>query len=484
MPWRSDDLARRQPFMPLPNDLFYRVLGVNKNSCDKKLMGSVSMALGLSHIECNERWQFFVIGAFLLVNSLVLESNKVIATSGFVSHIGVQHIVWVWALDMSIIMITAAFYSLIVDRTNRVVLMKRLFVLFSLLYLLFYLLFQVETLAWLAYPLLTILNDQQWSLFGLLIWALASDTFSTAQAKRLFPLLATTVIVGSIVGNSTVATMAQLLHGHADRLLLLNALLMVGLALLLLGFQHWGKLDLCVRPATDTGSVTDILREGFAFVQDVPVFRYLALAIIPLGLGYNTVEYYLLYTLSTMDAVTLQMAYGLFKSLTAVSVLLIQALATTRLINHFELRRVFAFLPLVLLICLGGTLVLPAFAIFGVNYLTRITLQGIDEPARQMLKNLVPDERRGRVSAFLNGYLYPIGSILGCMQIGFISQFVQHGLLTATSGQWLYLMISIVCVAFALWAALQIHHHYATSLLNWRLDRRKRRSSIPNLDLL
>ena len=108
--------------------------------------------------------------AFLLVNSLVLESNEVIATSGFVSHLGIEHIVWVWALDMGVVMLTAALYSVIVDRTNRIVLTIRLFSLFSVLYLAFFLLFQVEGVAWLAYPLLTILNDQQWSLFGLLIW--------------------------------------------------------------------------------------------------------------------------------------------------------------------------------------------------------------------------------------------------------------------------------------------------------------------------
>lgn len=442
------------------------------------------MTFGLSHIEQHERWQFLVIGALLFINSLVLESNEVIATSGFVSHIGVQHIVWMWALDMSLVMVTAAFYSLVVDRTNRALLIKRLFFLFSILYLFFYLLFQVEQLAWLAYPLLTLLNDQQWSLFGLVIWALASDTFSTAQAKRLFPLLATSVIVGSIVGNSTVAMVAQLLDGQGDRLLLFNALLMAVLALCWMGFQSWGKLALSVRPSTDGGRATDILREGFAFVQEVPLFRYLALAMIPLGLGYNTIEYHLLSTLSTMEPAALQTTYGIFKSVTALSVLMIQAWVTTRLINIFELRRIFSLLPMVLLIGLGSTLLLPAFIIIGANYLTRVTLLGIDEPARQMLKNLVPDERRGRVSAFLNGYLYPFGSILGCLQIGLIVQLVHYGAITHLTGQWLYLLISAGCVAFALWAAYQIHQQYENSLLNWRLDRRKRRSSIPNLDLL
>ncbi|MEZ4869548.1 MAG: hypothetical protein R3C14_49950 [Caldilineaceae bacterium] len=442
------------------------------------------MIIGLPCIERGERWQFIAIVAFLFINSLVLESNEVIATSGFVSHVGVQHISWIWALDMLVVMLTAALYSLIVDRTNRVVLTMRLFGLFSLLYLGFYGLFQIENLAWLTYPLLTILNDQQWSLFGLLIWALASDTFSTAQSKRLFPLLAMSVIVGSIAGNSAVAGVSQLLQERGDWLLLFNAMLMGALALVVLWFQYRGKLIATVRAAGHTDHLLDILHEGFVFVQDVPMFRYLALAMIPAGLAYNTLEFHLLYTLSTMDAVMLQTTYGLFKSVTAVSLLLIQAFVTTRLLNHLGLRRIFVFLPIILLVGLSSALLLPAFAIFVANYLSRVTLQGIDEPARQTLKNLVPDERRGRVSAFLNGYLYPIGSILGCIQIGLIMQLVRHGTITATIGQWSYLTISILCMIFALWSALQICQHYDASLLNWRLDRRKRRSSIPNLDLL
>ena len=120
---------------------------------------------------------------------------------------------------------------------------------------------------------------------------------------------------------------------------------MSGLALTLAWFQWQGKFEISVRPALNDERLADILREGFAFVQEVPLFRYLAVAMIPLGLAYNTVEYHLLYTLSAMDAVTLQTTYGVFKSVTALSLLLIQALVTTRLVNHFGLRRVFSFLP-------------------------------------------------------------------------------------------------------------------------------------------
>lgn len=442
------------------------------------------MTIALPRIDQTERTRFAIIVAFLLINSLVLESNEVIATSGFVSHLGVEHIVWVWALDMGVVMLTAALYSMIVDRTNRVALAMRLFTLFSLLYLAFSLLFQVEGLAWLAYPLLTILNDQQWSLFGLLIWALASDIFSTAQSKRLFPLLAMAVIVGSIVGNGAVAIVSQFLQGRDDQLLIGNALLMAGLALGLFWFQRHGKFEAYVRPAVQEESVTTVLREGFVFVREVPIFRYLALAMIPLGLGFNTLEYYLLHTLSTMDIATLPTTYGSFKSMTAISLLLVQALVTTRLINHIGLQRVFVLLPIILLLGLGTMLLLPVLAIFGANYLVRVTLQGIDEPARQMVKNLAPDERRGRVGAFLNGYLYPIGAIVGCVQIGIVMELVRQSVISVSTGQWTNIMLSLCCVLFALWSTLQLHQQYDASLLNWRLDRRKRRSSIPNFDLL
>ena len=48
-------------------------------------------------------------------------------------------------------------------------------------------------------------------------------------------------------------------------------------------------------------------------------------------------------------------------------------------------------------------------------------LYWVDIPARKAFEGLVPDERRGRVSAFLDGMLYSLGAVLGAMLLGVAS---------------------------------------------------------------
>ena len=91
------------------------------------------MSAVLPRVRAAEALRFGLIVALLFFNSVILESNEVIATSGFISNIGAQHVIWVWATDMLIVMVTTALYSTVVDRTNRTKLTTIMFALFGCL---------------------------------------------------------------------------------------------------------------------------------------------------------------------------------------------------------------------------------------------------------------------------------------------------------------------------------------------------------------
>jgi hypothetical protein len=95
----------------------------------------------------------------------------------------------------------------------------------------------------------------------------------------------------------------------------------------------------------------------------------------------------------------------------------------------------------------------------------------------------VPDERRGRVSAFLDGYLYQFGSIVSCGMVLAILAAVRRDSLAPQAGRALYHILAIACAVMALWAITRFRFHYDTSMLNWRLRRRRRRSVLKDLDL-
>ena len=441
----------------------------------------------ISRVLPNERVRFVVLALLLFMNSLILESNEVVATSGFITHVGPEQILWLWAIDMLIVILASGTYSLFIDRTKRQELASYLFVGFSLAYVVLYLLFFFHAPDVLSYPLLTVVNDQQWLLFPLMIWALANDLFSVSEAKRLFPLLGIAAFAGGISGNALTAGVANALAGTSlggVQLLLFNASLLMAMAIILP--QVLRRTEFTVHQSRQNERVLDTLREGLAFVREVPSYRYLTLAMILLGVGLNVVEYQLAVTAahSYSQVAALATFLATLRAVRIVLMLLVQGMVAGWLLKRLEFRSIFAVMPIALLSGLLLALICPfLLGVAIADSMARITLQGVDEPSRRAFLGLVPDERRGRVSVFLEGYLYPAGSILSCGLIGIILFSVSQHLLSAQIGRALYFLVACACAGTALWAITRFRAHYDASMLNWRLRRRQRRSALADLDL-
>lgn len=430
----------------------------------------------LNRIMPEERGRFLLLAVLFFLNSMILESNEVVATSGFISSIGVSQIVLVWAIDMAIVIVTSGIYSLFVDRTRRGRLAVIVYFVFVVIYLGLFGLFTTEQGAF-GYGVLLVVNDQQWLLFPLLIWALANDMFSVAAAKRLFPLLGIAIFTGGIVGNGIAAGMAQI-AGTSYRLLLFNVVVLLGAGTLLM--LSMNRVNVSSRQARVGEKLFDSLREGIEFIREVPIFRYLTLAMILLGIGLNAIEFDFLYNVSVhfTTGSDIQTFYGTFKIAVAIGLLLVQGFVAVWLLNRAGFKHIFLTLPTAMLSALTLAFMFPS--IVGVvisNYIVRVTKVGLDEPSIKAFQGLVPDERRGRVSAFLDGYLYPVGSILSCVLIGSTMIAVGNGAITMENARNLYMGVAIAAAAVALLSASRIASFYDASMLNWRLKRRKRDSA-------
>jgi MFS family permease len=297
-------------------------------------------------------------------------------------------------------------------------------------------------------------------------------------------LLAVISIVGGMTGNFVAAGLALANLAGPSPTLLINVALGLLLGLVL---PAWFRLEgIRSRQARDNEHVIDTLREGIGFLRDVPAFRFLGLIIIAISGGYTTIEYVFLSDLqaSFSDPDSLQAFYGLFKVATLVAIVLMQAFAT-KYIARIEFKGVFAVMPATLLLAVGSALVLPGLwpVVVG-NFLSRVVLQRVELPARKSFQGLVPDERRGRVSAFLDGVLYPFGAIVGTAVVGGSLALASAGVISLSQARSLYLLIAGVTMAFALWAVLSFSRSYDSSMLNWRLQRKRNRGDIfKKLDL-
>jgi hypothetical protein len=179
----------------------------------------------------------------------------------------------------------------------------------------------------------------------------------------------------------------------------------------------------------------------------------------------------------------LQAFYGAFRAASVAVTLILQGVVTSRLLARLGFKSIFAVMPGAML---AGTLLLLVWpsliaAALG-DFAARVVLSGVDEPGRRAFQGLIPDERRGRVSAFMDGYLYSSGSIVGCALIGAVVVAVDGRLLTPGLGRELYLAISGVAAGLAVWAFTRFRSGYDASMLNWRLRRRRRLESLPSLE--
>ncbi|HTX91953.1 MAG TPA: hypothetical protein VMC09_12135 [Anaerolineales bacterium] len=416
------------------------------------------------------------LGFLLFGNSLARQVSGIVAVSGFLSSSSVNSMLLVMLIDYTLILVVGGLQSLVVDRFNRVKMMGFISLGFAAIFIILRVMFAIGAPGWLNYSIMYLIAEQQLILFPVVFWVLANDIFNFAQAKRLFPLIAAWSFIGKLAGIGIAAVSPNLfawLNLRSEEILLFNALIyVVGYLLIMISLQN-----VSVRPTVQqTETVRETLTEGWDFVRGVDSFRYLMLAIIALAVADTIIEFRFLVV---TDALFVgQEAYQHFYSLYRLAATLIsfgvQTFLTGRLINRMQVRNIFFFFPIVVLLGAGGALLAPGlWMIVGAMLTVKLVRETVDDSGRKSIQSLVPEERRGRVSTFIDNYLPASGTILACLVTGAI---VLVGLWTKTDLHLVYLSIAFLCGAFAFWAVVRMGKVYEKSLLNWRLKRRQRSS--------
>ncbi len=421
----------------------------------------------------------------LAINSIVLELADVVATAGFVSNLGAEKVPWLWLADMAVALILAGIFAQAIDRAPKLHLLSWLIGGLAAAYLAVLAMFSVGLADWITYPLLYIMSDQQFMMLPLVFWALVNDVYSMSEAKRLIPIIGVGAALGSIIGNSLPALTALIVPRRDDNpafLLLAGVgLLLLSLVVLRLTFR---SRPLRARNAnTDAADLAATLRVGVDYFTNLPMFRYLAIAMLLIGLALTLIEFNLLYVLEQSFATSLafQAFYGIYKAVLIGALVIFQGLITGRLLQRIPMRNGFVGLPAALLAASGLALFVPGLAgAAGARFLARFVERAWDEPMRKATLALVPDERRGRVSIFLDSYFFTLATIAGSIILLLLLQ-TGSGFAEATTRN-AALVIAALASAGAVWAGLQARSSYNASLLNWRLARSRRKSVLDGIE--
>jgi ATP/ADP translocase len=305
-----------------------------------------------------------------------------------------------------------------------------------------------------------------------------------APSKRLFPIIAAFGFVGKLLGILIAALSPRVLEelqATNQELLSFNAVI-YGITFLVIWF---GLRNIKIRkPTHQHESVREMMAEGRNFVRDVPIFRWLVVAIIMMIAIETFIEYRFLVVSDARypDTNDYQTFYSIYRLIFVIAAIVVQALFTGRLVGRWGLRNTTFVLPVFAMGALAWMLALPGLVSgFGGILLNKIPLYSVDESTRKGFQALIPEERRGRVSIFMDSYIYALGAIVGVAVIALAITISDN--VDAVDPFHIYLSVGLVMTLLAVLALLRLRAVYDVSLMNWRLRRRQRSTSlIDNLD--
>jgi HEAT repeat protein/ATP/ADP translocase len=262
------------------------------------------------------------------------------------------------------------------------------------------------------YPAMWLAMMVLWTAIGVVIWGVAGAVHDTRQAKRLFPLYGSALILGGVVGGIATAPLATWLG--AENLLLLWAGSFVVTFLLARSALRTAGVRVAARSRSRRPdvSVRSRLAEGLRSVRASPLLSWMSVSIALLAILYFSLSFLFARAATTRfpDADRLSGFLGLFMGLTSATALVIGLFAANRLFARFGLASMVVALAL---LYLGGFAVVASSMTFVTLFVFRfaqmVWVNGVWAGAWQSLYNVVPPERRDGTRAVVDGVALQVG---------------------------------------------------------------------------
>jgi HEAT repeat protein len=261
------------------------------------------------------------------------------------------------------------------------------------------------------YPVLWLLMMVVWTVQGMAMWGLAGTVSDTRQAKRLFPLYAAGLILGSAAGGVLTRPLASWLHAENLVLVWAGAL---GAAFLL-ARSVAGKQDRRTVRREARRGVPAELRGALGYVRRSSLLRAMAVALAGFGLLYFTLTLPFARGATTRfpDADRLAGFLGAFFGLVNAAALLVSLLAANRLFARFGVTTMVLALPAIYLAGFAALALREGFVLLvGFRFLQMVWVNAVWAPGWQALFNVVPPERRSQVRTLMDAGPLQVGTVL------------------------------------------------------------------------
>ncbi|MBL8063630.1 MAG: hypothetical protein JNK32_11450 [Anaerolineales bacterium] len=443
--------------------------------------------LALINLKPEELKLAFSLWLLIAVNTLVLELSDVVATAGFISNLGVDRVPWLWIITTLITIFAAGFYLVFIDRYSRLHLVTWLLGGLALLYLLLEFLFAFNAPEWLTYPTLYLLADQQFMIMPLAFWALASDVYAVTESKRVFPFIASGAVIGGLLGNGAAALITYLAERYAFGLTQIFIAIAIILLLSALFLRvTFANVTLRTRQSREEHStLNDTIKIGLDYFLNIPLFKAVGILMFLTGLVLTLFEFNFLAVIdsSVGSDLEFQRFLGYYKAIQTSGLLIFQWLITSRWLSKIQLKDSFLVLPAAMAIASGLAVAIPALLGAAMTrFVARTVYSGWDDSARKTLQGLIPDEKRGRISAFMDSYFITTATVVGCIILIILIGLASVGVITHDMVKWIYLGIAGAASLMAILTFFHLRRVYDASMLNYRLARSKRKSVLDGIE--
>ncbi|MEX2654078.1 MAG: HEAT repeat domain-containing protein [Acidimicrobiia bacterium] len=261
-----------------------------------------------------------------------------------------------------------------------------------------------------VYPVVWLMGQVVMTVSLTAMWTTAGEVYTTRQAKRLFPLLASAGIAGGVVGNASTGPLARVLG--TENVLLVQAGLLVAAAMLVAGLAA-RFFPAASEPPSD--SVLTDFRSGLHLTMSNPLLKIAA----GVGVAFSALLFLVVFPFSEIVTASFSAEaevasyLGYFSAVATAATFLVSLFVTNRL---FARLGVVATLMAVPLVYVGGFStwivsfgLVTATVVRGLQF---VAVNAIGMTAWSSLFNVLTSRRRGQVMAFMAAGPLQLGTML------------------------------------------------------------------------
>jgi len=256
------------------------------------------------------------------------------------------------------------------------------------------------------YPGLWLGKEVLNALVSLMIWGVAGAVCDTRQAKRLFPLFNASFILGQVIGGFSTGFLVNII-GTENLLILWAASLLLSFGFSRAVLTHQ-QIDAAPqrKARRKQPTVLQEMQRGFQYVRTSPLLVSISISTIFFSILYFSISlpFSRAVTAQYPDENILASFLGIFNGLTTAGAFLTSLFIANRLFARLGIMAcIFAF-PILYAIGFGALIVAPLFVIIiAFRFAQVLFLSGLADPAWQTMFNVVPNEKRDQVRAFIGG---------------------------------------------------------------------------------